>query len=155
MTPQTRKPKTASASQNPRERWLGLTPDGKPARNQKPPSRKLTAEEMAFIEKEMPELTPAPAAKSETRRGEPAHTAERWQSYRWQDYQAAIVRQNHHISKLEAQRDELLEACNDMAAMLERAEETVPSYVLRLMSRLNPDPMNRAEIAKVEGANNQ
>jgi hypothetical protein len=45
----------------------------------------------------------------------------------------------------------LLAACNDMAAMLERAEETVPAYVLRLLSQLNPDPMHRAAIAKAEG----
>jgi predicted nucleic acid-binding Zn-ribbon protein len=48
-----------------------------------------------------------------------------WKGYNWREYQVAIVRQNHHISKLEQERDHEREEYNIVRKQLDQARAEV------------------------------
>jgi hypothetical protein len=69
--------------------------------------------------------------------------SKRWPGYTWQDYQTAIVRQNHHISKVEAHAQRLADA---LAEMLSEVECFCADYV----ANKKPCPVHQAREALAE-----
>lgn len=76
----------------------------------------------------------------------------KWDGWNWKEYQTSIVRQNHALSRLTAQRDELLKACKAAQSIVESAylddveagEEHAANYCFCVNEQVNE------AIAKVE-----